>query len=108
MNGLKRAGIRIVHTGTIISGDRGKTGDLRITGQVSLLKKHGNMMKKAVSITCIFLQKASLGGMLALAGGEPDRFTIVDASVNEVQVKHSVYETLAQKFGLKQPIQDTD
>jgi len=47
-------------------------------------------------------------GYLKLAGEEPDRFTIVDASVDEVQVKNSVYETLSQQFGIKQPTQDTD
>jgi dTMP kinase len=47
-------------------------------------------------------------GYLKLAGEEPDRFTIVDASMDELQVKNSVYETLLQQFGIKQSIQDTD
>jgi dTMP kinase len=47
-------------------------------------------------------------GYLKLADDEPDRFTIIDASMDEMHVKNSIYETLSQQFGINSPIQDTD
>lgn len=47
-------------------------------------------------------------GYLTLAGEEPDRFTIIDASVDEIQVKNKIYEILAQQIENKLSTQDID
>jgi len=47
-------------------------------------------------------------GYLELAGRELDRFKIVDASMNEIQVKDKIFEILSQHMENKPPIQDAD
>lgn len=47
-------------------------------------------------------------GYLTLADEEPDRFTIIDASVDEIQVKNKIYEILSQQLENKLSTQDID
>jgi dTMP kinase len=47
-------------------------------------------------------------GYLTLADKEPDRFKIVDASLDEIQVKNKIYEILGQQLRDKQSTQDID
>jgi len=47
-------------------------------------------------------------GYLTLADEEPDRFNIIDASMDENQVKNKIYEILSQQLLNKQSTQDID